>query len=78
MRVAELEQTGQGGGGVSLSGGEYVKSHSGRLVSGYRTSGVVGSQWLGLGWRVRVALSFFKMSQDFVNHLLLGNEGDDA
>jgi len=39
--------------------GEYVKSHSGRLVSGYRTSGVVGSQWLGLGWRVRVALSFF-------------------
>jgi len=59
VRVAELEQTGQGGGGVSLSGGEYVKSHSGRLVSGYRTSGVVGSQWLGLGWRVRVALSFF-------------------
>ena len=61
-----------------MSGGMYVKSHSSRLVSGYRTSGVVGSQWLGLGWRAGVAVSFFEMSQDFVNHLLLGNEGDEA
>ncbi len=75
---AELEQTDQGGEGVSVSGGMYVKSHSSRLVSGYRTSGVVGSQWLGLGWPARVAVSFFEMSQDFVNHLLLGNEGDDG
>ena len=47
VRVAEPEQTGQGGGGVSASGGMYVKSHSSRLVSGYRTSGVVESQRLG-------------------------------
>ena len=51
-----------------------------RLFScrGIRTSGVVGSQWLGLGWRARVAFSFLEMSQDFPNHLLLGDEGDDA
>ncbi len=47
-------------------------------VGGVRTSGVVGSQWLGLGWRARVALSFFEMSQDFSNNLVLGDEGDDA
>ena len=47
-------------------------------VGGVRTSGVVGSQWLGLGWRARVAFSFFEMSQDFSNNLLLGDEGDDA
>ncbi len=45
---------------------------------GIRTSGLVGSQWLGLGWRARVAFSFFEMSQDFPNDLLLGDEGDDA
>ena len=39
---------------------------------------MVGSQWLGLGWRARVAFSLFEMSQDFPNHLLLGDEGDDA
>ncbi len=39
---------------------------------------MVGSQWLGLGWRARVAFSFFEMSQDFPNRLLLGNEGEDA
>ena len=33
-----------------------MKKHSGRLVSGYRTSGVVGSQWLGLGWWAVAAL----------------------
>ena len=57
-----------------------VKRHSGRpRVEAIRTSGVVGNtQWLGLGWRVRVAFSFFEMSQDFPNHLLLGDEGDDA
>ncbi len=45
-------------------------------VGGVRTSDVVGS--LGLGWRARVAFSFFEMSQDFSNNLLLGDEGDDA
>jgi len=57
-----------------------LKKHSGRLVSEYRTSGVVGSHRLGLGWRAGVAFSFsfFEMSQDFPNHLLLGDEGDDA
>ena len=42
---------------------------------GIRTSGVVGSQWLGLGWRAGVAFSFFEMSQDFSNNLLLGRIG---
>ena len=56
-----------------------MKRHFGRSrVGGDRTSGVVGSQWLGLGWRARVAFSFFEMSQDFSNNLLLGDEGDDA
>ncbi len=41
---------------------------------------MVGSQWLGLGWRAGVAFSFsfLEMSQDFPNHLLLGDEGDDT
>ena len=46
---------------------------------GIRTSGVVGSQWLGgLGWRSRIAFAFFEMSQDFPNHVVLGDEGADA
>ncbi len=64
---------------MSPAGGMGVKRHSGRSRVGViRTSGVVGTQWLGLGWRARVAFSFFEMSQDFPNHLLLGDEGDDA
>ncbi len=64
---------------MSPAGGMGVKRQFGRSrVGGVRTSGVVGSQWLGLGWRARVAFSFFEMSQDFPNHLLLGDEGDDA
>ena len=54
-----------------------VNRHSGRSRVGVFGQ-VVGSQWLGLGWRARVAFSFFEMSQDSPNHLLLGDEGDDA
>ena len=43
------------------------------LCRGIRTSGAVGSQWLELGWRVRVAFSFFEMSQDFP---VGGDDGD--
>ena len=58
-------------------GGMGVNRHSGRSRVGVFGQ-VVGSQWLGLGWRARVTFSFFEMSQDSPNHLLLGDEGDDA
>ena len=54
-----------------------MNRHSGRSRVGVFGQ-VVGSQWLGLGWRARVTFSFFEMSQDSPNHLLLGDEGDDA
>ena len=64
---------------MSPAGGMGVKRQSGRSRVGvFGQVAWFGSQWLGLGWRARVAFSFFEMSQDFPNHLLLGDEGDDA